>query len=233
MTAAFIWLIKLVLSHLITDFILQPKTWVNERITKHFASPKLYMHGFVTAFLACLLIGIRYWPVALILLVTHIVIDGWKSYQKQNAFYFIVDQSLHLLVILACWYYCFFDWSKLVDGWRLIEIDIVVWKTITAFVFLTNPAAILIGQLTKKWRDKLPEAENLASAGKWIGIMERVIILIFVLNNQYSAIGLLIAAKGIIRFNEKDRQEIKTEYLVIGTLMSIALAIGTGIAAKI
>jgi hypothetical protein len=191
------------------------------------------MHGFVTAFIACLLIGIRYWPVALILLVTHILIDGWKSYQKQNAFYFIVDQSLHFLVILACWYYCFFDWSKLLDWWRLIEVDIVVWKTITAFVFLTNPAAILIGQLTKKWRDKLPEAENLASAGKWIGIMERIIILVFVLNNQYSAIGLLIAAKGIIRFNEKDRQEIKTEYLVIGTLMSIALAIGTGIAAKI
>jgi hypothetical protein len=233
MTAAFIWLIKLVLSHLVTDFILQPKTWVNERITKHFASPRLYIHGFVTAFFACLLIGIRYWPVVLILLVTHILIDGWKSYQKQNAFYFIVDQSLHLLVILACWYYCFFDWSKLLDWWRLLEVDIVVWKTITAFVFVTNPAAILIGQLTKKWRDKLPEAENLASAGKWIGIMERIIILIFVLNSQYSAIGLLIAAKGIIRFNEKDRQEIKTEYLVIGTLMSIALAIGTGIAAKI
>ena len=66
-------------------------------------------------------------------------------------------------------------------------------------------------------------------AGKWIGIVERIIILIFVLYNQFSAIGLLVAAKGIIRFNEKDRQEIKTEHLVIGTLMSIALAIVTGL----
>ena len=36
----------------------------------------------------------------------------------------------------------------------------------------------------------------------------------------------------LIRFNEKDRQEIKTEYLVVGTLMSIGLAIITGLLAK-
>jgi hypothetical protein len=69
----------------------------------------------------------------------------------------------------------------------------------------------------------------LANSGKWIGTAERIIIFIFVLNNQFSAIGLLVAAKGIIRFNEKDRQEIKTEYLVIGTLMSVGLAIITGL----
>jgi uncharacterized membrane protein YidH (DUF202 family) len=60
-----------------------------------------------------------------------------------------------------------------------------------------------------------------------------IIILLFVLLNQYSAIGLLVAAKGIIRFNEKDRQETKTEYLVIGTLMSIVLAIITGLLIKL
>jgi hypothetical protein len=52
------------------------------------------------------------------------------------------------------------------------------------------------------------------------------------LQSQYSAIGLLVTAKGIIRFNEKDRPEIKTEYLVIGTLMSIALAIIAGLLTK-
>ncbi|MBC7424189.1 MAG: hypothetical protein H7334_12125 [Ferruginibacter sp.] len=52
------------------------------------------------------------------------------------------------------------------------------------------------------------------------------------MQNQFSSIGLLVAAKGLIRFNEKDRSEIKTEYLVIGTLMSIGLAIITGLIAK-
>ncbi len=233
MTAAFVWLTKLILSHLITDFILQPKSWVDERTTKHFASPKLYLHSFITAALAFIIIGFQYWLVTTIILVTHLMIDGWKSYQKQTATYFLADQLLHLLVILGCCYFTFFTWSNITTAWQKINENLNVWKTITAFVFITAPAGILIGQLTKQWRDKLPEAENLANAGKWIGIIERLIILVFVLHGDYSAIGLLVAAKSIIRFNEKDRPEIKTEYLVIGTLMSIGLAIVTGLVVKL
>jgi len=111
-----------------------------------------------------------------------------------------------------------------------LESDLKTWKLITAVVFLTFPSGILNGQLTNEWRSKITntDAESLASAGKWIGIAERLIVLVFILHGQYAAIGLLVTAKGIIRFNEKDRQEIKTEYLVIGTLISIELAIVTG-----
>lgn len=231
-TTSIVWLIKVLLAHLTTDFILQPKSWVDERLAKHFASLKLYLHGLITAALAWIITGFQYWQVALIILVTHILIDGWKSYRKQTVSYFLLDQLLHLMVILGCWYFTFLTWFDITVLWGQVNEDPATWKTLTAFVFLTTPAGILIGQLTKKWRDKLPEADNLESAGKWIGIVERIIILIFVLCNQYSAIGLLVAAKGIIRFNEKDRQEIKTEYLVIGTLMSIGLAIVTGLVLK-
>lgn len=103
-----------------------------------------------------------------------------------------------------------------------------LWALVTAFTFVTFPAGIIIGQFTKQWRDKVADAESLGNAGKWIGIAERIIVLILVLFNQFSAIGLLVTAKGIIRFNEKDRQEAKTEYLVIGTLLSIGFAILTG-----
>lgn len=179
------------------------------------------------------MIGWQYWLVALVILVSHIIIDGWKSYQKPAVVYFLTDQLMHLLVIIGCWYFTFIKWSDVQFAWQQLNSQPVVWKTITAFVFLTAPAGILIGQLTKQWRDKIPDAESLANAGKWIGIVERTIILIFVLQNEYSAIGLLVAAKGIIRFNEKDRPEIKTEYLVIGTLMSIGLAIITGLVIKL
>ena len=233
MITSSIWLTKLLLSHLITDFVLQPRSWVNDRNQKHFASARLYLHGLTTASLAYILMGWQYWLVASVILITHIVIDGWKSYQQQTSTYFLIDQSLHLLVITACWYFTFIKWSEVVVAWQHLNTQVPLWKTITAFVFLTSPAGILIGQITKPWRDKLPEAENLANAGKWIGIIERIIILLFVLQNQFSAIGLLVAAKGIIRFNEKDRPEIKTEYLVIGTLMSIALAVITGLLIKL
>lgn len=229
MTIATIWLTKLILSHFITDFILQPKSWVNERIESHFTSPKLYLHGLVTAILPLFLIGFHYWRIILIILIAHILIDGWKSYQKQNTLNFLIDQLLHLAVITICWYAVFLNWGDIMNAWDELNKNLSIWKMITGFVFITTPAGILIGQLTQKWRNELPEAENLANAGKWIGVIERIIILIFFLYGEYSAIGLLIATKGIIRFNEKDRPEIKTEYLVIGTLLSIGLAILTGI----
>ncbi len=228
-----IWLIKLLLSHLLTDFILQSKTWVENRKSKHFASPKLYLHGAITACVAWMFIGWKYWIVALIIFTTHILIDGWKSYQKEKAFYFLIDQFMHLAVIIGCWYFSFIKWNDVLQSWQLLNTETSFWKTITAIVFITTPAGILIGQLTNKWRDKIVDAESLANAGKWIGIVERIIVLILVLQSQYAAIGLLITAKGIIRFNEKDRQEIKTEYLVFGTLISIGLAIVTGLLIKI
>lgn len=232
MTAS-VWLIKLILAHLLTDFILQPKSWVGDRSEKHFASAKLYLHGFITGLLAWVMTGLQYWMVAIVILVTHILIDGWKSYRKNTVAYFLIDQALHILVLLACWYSLFFTWGDIATAWRQLNTQAATWKVITAFVFLTAPAGILIGQFTKQWRDKIAGAESLANAGKWIGIAERIIILIFVLNSQFSAIGLLVAAKGIIRFNEKDRPEIKTEYLVIGTLMSIGLAIIAGLLTKL
>lgn len=232
MAAASLWLIKLILSHLITDFILQPIKWINKRKEKHFAAVHLYMHGTLTAILAWIFIGWQYWGVAIIILVSHILIDGWKSYQKENLFYFITDQVLHFTVIICCWLYVFFSRDAIILKWNEINSNAAFWKIATGIIFLTMPAGILIGKMTSHWREQIEDAESLENAGKWIGMAERIIIVIFVLNSQYSAIGLLVAAKGIIRFNEKDRPEIKTEYLVIGTLLSIVTAVITGLIIK-
>ena len=227
-----IWLLKLIVSHLLTDFVLQPKSWIDNRNSRHFASPMLYVHGLVTGAVALFFIGFQYWAVAAVITITHIIIDGWKSYQREAIGYFIVDQFLHLIVIAGCWYFLFVSKTDLVKGYHTAVANNKFWILLTATIFLTNPAGILIGQLTKVWREKISNPESLANAGKWIGIIERLIVFIFVLLGQYAAISLLIAAKGIIRFNEKDRPEVKTEYLVIGTLMSIGIALLVGQAVK-
>jgi hypothetical protein len=233
MMPGYLWLIKLVLAHLVTDFLLQPSSWVEDRRRKHFASVKLYRHVLVTTLVAYMLIGWQYWEVALIILVSHFLIDVWKSYRPQRAQYFIIDQLLHLAVIAGCWLLTFGDEGLFERLRQRLNTDVHGWIVLAGFVFVTSPAGILIGQLTGQWSRKIDDPENsLANAGKWIGMIERIIVVILVLQNQYSAIGLLVAAKGIIRFNEKDRQEVKTEYLVIGTLMSIGIAILTGLVIK-
>lgn len=230
--AATIWLIKLLLAHLVTDFMLQPKRWIEQRIQKHFAATTLYLHGLITAVLAWALIGWQYWLVAITILISHIIIDGWKSYQKPLNSFFIIDQLLHVMVMVVCWYANFYTTLPIEKTWVALQTNLFFWKVLTGSIFVTLPAAILIAQLTKQWREKINDADTLADAGKWIGIIERIIILLLVLKNEYASIGLLIAAKSIIRFNEKDRPEVKTEYLVIGTLISFVLAMLTGLLIK-
>ena len=228
-----VWLTRLVVAHLLSDFVFQPSSWVEDRNEKHFASGKLYLHGLVTAIVACLLIGWTYWLVISIILVTHILIDGWKSYRPKTNRYFFIDQLLHLVVIVVCWGITWQDMTGVRSWIQRWNGDLHDWVMLGAFVFVTSPAGILIGQLTSQWSKRIDDTDqSLAHAGKWIGIAERIIVLILVLQNQYSAIGLLVTAKGIIRFNEKDRQEVKTEYLVIGTLLSIGIAIVAGLVVK-
>ncbi len=89
-----LWLIKIILAHLLTDFILQPRRWIQERRPEHFRSASLYIHGLIIAGMALLLTGWIYWPAALIILLTHIGIDGWKSYKKESTWVFLTDQFL-------------------------------------------------------------------------------------------------------------------------------------------
>lgn len=77
--------------------------------------------------------------------------------------------------------------------------------------------------------DKVSDEEY--SMGRLIGLLERIFIFIFVLLNQYSAIGFILAAKGVTRFNNFKDDRSFAEYVLIGTLLStlLALIVGWGV----
>jgi len=62
------------------------------------------------------------------------------------------------------------------------------------------------------------------NAGRIIGLLERLLIYYFVLNHQFAAIGLVIAAKSFARFKDLERREF-AEYVLIGTLFSTLTAV--------
>jgi hypothetical protein len=84
-----------------------------------------------------------------------------------------------------------------------------------------------------KWNisELIKNNESLEDAGKYIGILERILVFIFIILNHWEAVGFLITAKSVFRFGDlkesKDRQ--LTEYILIGTLISFGIAIITGI----
>src|SRR5690625_3976880 len=68
--------------------------------------------------------------------------------------------------------------------------------------------------------------------GMYIGYSERLIIIVFVVLNQYTALGLIIAAKSILRFSgDKSDENVKkeSEYVLVGTMISLVLGVANGL----
>ncbi|WP_219225656.1 DUF3307 domain-containing protein [Pedobacter antarcticus] len=252
-------LLRLLIAHLLTDFILQPNSWVKDRELKKGKSGKLYLHIVVTTIVAYILSG-RYdnWVIPAVIFSTHLCIDYIKAKAgKDNFTSFIADQAAHVLVIIMLWLSVEGRWGEIpLFTHQLFKRDLF-WIVVTGYTFVSWPLGIIIGKATQKWRDQISREKNknvsaeqiiteedilpetpkteeqelgLANAGKWIGICERILILTFVLMAQYTAIGFLMTAKSILRFSEKEvNTQLKTEYILVGTLVSFASAALTGV----
>lgn len=66
------------------------------------------------------------------------------------------------------------------------------------------------------------EAESV-KVGSWIGILEREIILILGILDQFGAIGFVLAAKSMARFKQLENKAFAEKYLV-GTLLSTLIS---------
>jgi hypothetical protein len=75
----------------------------------------------------------------------------------------------------------------------------------------------------------VPAAE--LSRGLMIGVLERALALTLVLAGQFGALGLVLAAKALARFRAMDDRDF-AEYVLIGTLASMLLALGVGVAVR-
>ncbi len=229
----FIALFKIVVSHFLGDFVFQSKKWVESKKEKKIKSADLYLHSFLHGFLVLLLLwDFKYWSLALLITVTHFFIDTLKLYNDNGKFqWFFIDQILHFIVIIALWI-AYFQ-PPIVNFIIQIVNSFNFWIYSLAFIFLISVSSILIQFFMQKWSDKLDDNKDnsLSNAGKYIGILERLLIFIFVIMNNWAGVGVLFATKSIFRFG--DLREAKnrklTEYVLIGTFLSFGIAIVTAI----
>lgn len=66
---------------------------------------------------------------------------------------------------------------------------------------------------------------NSKKTGAIIGFLERALILLFINIGQFSAIGLVLTAKSIVRYDMISKNQQFSEYYLIGTLTSFLSAI--------
>lgn len=225
-------LLRLFLAHLLGDFLLQPTQWVKAKNSKKEKAPEMYYHVLViTALTYLFLWDWNMWYLPLIITASHLLIDIWKSHRTQAFVYFLTDQFLHVLVIVVIWVTFYFDASTIFT-WIPTHLNCVhFWVMTIAYYLVTGPLGIAIGNATSKWQKEAGmDTAGLDKAGIWIGRCERVLVLTFIITNQYTALGFLMAAKSILRFGDsEDRAQKKTEYILVGTLMSFASAAIIGV----
>ncbi|ASW73670.1 hypothetical protein IQ37_14830 [Chryseobacterium piperi] len=224
---------KLILAHLLGDFLLQPNAWVADKENRKLKSKYLYFHILIHTALAFIFLwDVKLWWIAALVGVSHYIIDVCKlSFQniKTKKRWFFIDQFLHVAVIAGIsLYFKEFDLGIFNDQEFL--------KILMAVLFLTTPSSIIIKTLLSSWTPVAEvqnniQTESLTSAGKYIGILERLLVFIFILVNHWEGVGFMVAAKSVFRFSDlaQAKQRKLTEYVLVGTLLSFGMAVLTGI----
>lgn len=224
--------LKLLIAHVIGDFVLQPNAWVKDKKQKKHKSKFVYFHGLIHLILLIVVLEFNFslWPYILLLVGSHLIIDLGKLYlqnAKNSRILFFFDQILHLIVI-ALVVYLNYPFSISIE--QLFSKEILL--TVLTLIMLTSVSSILIKIIMSKWEleDTQPKMA-LKDAGAYIGALERLFIFLFIVLNQWTAIGFLITAKSVFRFGDLSRAKDRklTEYILIGTLCSFLIAVIVGL----
>ena len=227
--------VKLLIAHVLGDFVLQPNSWVIDKRRKKYKSKYFYLHGLVHLIALVILLEFDWsqWSWITIIVVSHLIIDLIKL-NLNNTFnsriLFTIDQLLHLIIIgiIVC-----------VNTPHKIPFEKIYLTEslllILAILIITFVSAVVMKIIMSKWSLKEDKSQDsLKNAGKYIGILERLFVFGFILLNQWSVIGFLIAAKSVFRFGDLSRAKDRklTEYILIGTLISFGIAILIGLLFK-
>lgn len=217
----------LLLTHILADFLLLPGSWSEIIEAKRLRTARLYIHFILYGAVSVLVV--RPLTAALIFAGMHALVRLSILHMETNARRrFFLDLSVHGIGAIVIG--VIFGAVDIPSTVRLIERHLGL---ITAVLFLTKPASVIIRSTISRWNPD-PQGDSpdsLEKAGTWIGILERLFVFLFVLSGQYSAVGFLLAAKSVFRFGDlREAHDRKlTEYILIGTLLSVGIALATAL----
>ena len=162
---------------------------------------------------------------------------------------FLADQLLHILVIIFTAWYLREAWNE--GWWSTLPAQsqtqfLTVLCVSAGFILTTRTGSFVIELFMQGFSRSKPEPSSsaisehvhaepdnsqeteadkgLIDGGKWIGLLERALIFVLIMAQEFQAIGFLIAAKSILRF-QYAKERSHSETVIIGTLASFGWAI--------
>lgn len=152
-----------------------------------------------------------------VLLASHAVVDTiscWANKKFKNTLVFIVDQVVHIGVL-----YFLFKWIRFTAD---ISIYIVPIKVTLIVLILISPCSLLINKMMKDIFGDTTDT-GLFDVGSVIGILERILVVVFAYLGNLTAIAVVITVKTWARSKDLEDKEFRNKYL-LGTLASLVLA---------
>lgn len=172
----------------------------------------------------------------------------WKS--SKGLAPFLIDQALHATSLAAFTFFLPDLWSQglwtpgaVVTGDDSGILGTGLWSSetplpvshlpalmvlLTGFILATRAGGFAVGLLMEPFSPHLGKGDagkSLPGAGRVIGHLERGLIFALVMFGQAQGVGLLIAAKSILRFGAVKDDRRLSEYVIIGTLASFGWAL--------
>ena len=225
--------------HLLADFLFQTSAY-SEKKRKILKSLLLHCLIYFIVFEIVLLPILQFkkaFLLGMIISVLHFFINFTKNkleksfpQRRLQIWIFSINQLIHFALLIGMNY--IFNLENSVSNLYLKLEGYENFKTIilyiSVFSIIFEPASVLIRKLFISISPKTyPKAysEEL-KAGNIIGKLERTIIAILLLNNQFGVIGFVLTAKSIARFKQMEDKNFAEKYL-IGTLTSFLIVLVT------
>ena len=239
--------LAILLAHLAGDFPLQTESIIRAK-QRGFAG--LAIHGLVhyLAVLASLLafspvrVGTVYCQALLLAYVAfHVLLDFLKTrYLKlrgrpDSTAPFVIDQVLHVLTafVLSLGLLRLSPFQLNTGGMWTDPVKQRVLLILVTYAAVIFAGGYLVRSMTRSLTENMPAPEGedkaaLRNAGLYIGWLERFLVLTALLVQSPAMVGLSLTGKSIARLGELKGPKF-AEYFLIGTLLSVSLALGGGL----
>lgn len=229
----------LFIGHFLGDYYFQSDNSVQNQNQK-----TVLMHSLIytLSLLISILPIINGWLFIIVLVIsfTHWLIDFVKYHYKAThvlsygklIFIYLFDQLLHLIIILLGGSFLMLHQIDVHYFYRLQNIILqlqlnseLILSWILVLLVIYKPSSISIRIILDHFEPihKKEEDEGITNAGALIGIFERLIILLMLYAGQLTAIGFVLTAKSVARYNKISEDPQFAEYYLLGTLLSSLL----------
>lgn len=231
------------IGHILGEYYLQSPTLIEKKNTSF---KELMGHGLL--YLLCLVILVLpiinqgIFMMILIITVVHLVVDyfmdclyckirdpnkkEWLYMIKQLVQILVIFMSVGMIVIFQQPIQYINIINVYISKCSIDMLTFISW--ILVILIIIRPISISIRIFLKKYQPfNKADISGVTNAGSLIGILERIFILMMLSVGQYSAIGFVLTAKSIARYNKIVEDPQFSEYYLLGTLMSAILVIIT------